>query len=210
MKKAYEEIMDQIEVTEEMKLRILNRIQTETVAAPPAKVTQFQKYRKFVPLAACFVLLVAGMWGATRISGPVSEPPLPSGVQVVPDIVEAASAEELAGLVGFEVADVKSLPFEPSEILYTAYWGELAEIQYHSDHEEAVFRKSAGDEDNSWDSNLYDTTSELTVGDITVILKGNSGRYTLAIWSANGFSYSLSISSGAAVEEWTAMIAETV
>ena len=42
------------------------------------------------------------------------------------------------------------------------------------------------------------------------MLKGDAGRFTLAIWSADGFSYSLSLSSGAAADEWAAMIAGIV
>ena len=51
----------------------------------------------------------------------------------------------------------------------------MAEIRYRSDTAEAVFRKSAGIEDISGDFNSYDTVQELTVGDITATLKGNSG-----------------------------------
>ena len=206
MKKRYEDIMDRINVTDEMKRRILNRMQAESMDPPPVKAVHFRRYRRFVPFAACFILLVAGVWGAAQIAPPVSETPPPSGVQVIPDIVEAASAEELSELVGFDVADLEGLPFEPTRTCYTAYWGELAEIRYDNGQEEAVFRKSAGSDDNSGDANPYDTTCGLTVGDAAVTLKGNSGRYTLAVWSANGFSYSLSITSGATAEEWTAMI----
>lgn len=119
-------------------------------------------------------------------------------------------AEELSELVGFEVGDIQGLPFEPAEAVYTAWWGEMAEIRYQSGEAEAVFRKSAGTGDISGDFNSYDTVRELTAGDITATLKGDSGTYLLAVWSRNGFSYSLSISSGAPEETWAGIIAEAV
>ena len=209
MRNRYEEIMDRIEVTEEMKVRIMNRLQAESFSAPPEKVIPLRKIRRLASLAACLAILAAGVWGIVSTFAPTAETPSDSAVQVIPEIVNAASAEELSELVGFAVTDVEHLPFESSETTYTAYWGDLAEIQYQGDREEAVFRKSTGDGDNSGDSNFYDTTGEITVDGVAVLLKGNSGRYTLAIWSADGFSYSLSISCGATVEEWAEMIAET-
>ena len=86
----------------------------------------------------------------------------------------------------------------------------MAEIQYRNGEVEAVFRKSTGTEDISGDFNSYDTVQELTVGDITATLKGNSGTYLLAVWSKDSFSYSLSISSGAAEETWGGIIAKAV
>ena len=90
--------------------------------------------RRLAPLAACLALLAAGVWGVVRSTAPAQVPP--GAVQVVPDMVEAASAEALSDLVGFDVADVEGLPFTPEEIRYTAYRGELAEIRYSGFSEE--------------------------------------------------------------------------
>ena len=207
MRKAYEALMERVEVTDEMRTRILSRIRTETFESPAHQKTMLLwKYRRFLSAAACFAVLVAGIWSAARISEPAAELPLASGVQVVPDIVEAASAEELSELVGFEVADVQGLPFEPEEVIYTAYWGEMAEIQYRNGGTEAVFRKSAGSEDISGDFRLYEAVRELTVDGAAVTLKGNGELYTLGVWSSRGFSYSLNVLPGASEEVWGAMI----
>ena len=210
MKKSYEDIMERVEVTDQMKARILSRIQAEPFEAPSAsKIVPFRKYKRFASLAACFAILAVGIWGMVKITAPVSETPPISGVQVVPDIAEAASAEALSELVGFDVDDVQGLPFTPADTVYTAYWGQMAEIQYQNDGTEAIFRKSIGTEDISGDFNSYDTVQELTIGDITATLKGNSGTYFLAVWSHSGFSYSLSIPSGAPQEAWVRMISQT-
>ena len=211
MKKSYEDIMERVVVTDEMKRRILDRIQRESPEAPPAfKIVSFRKFKRFASLAACFAILAVGVWSAARLAPPAEEMPPGSGVQAVPDMVETSSAEELSELVGFEVTDVKELPFEPTEAIYTAFWGEMAEIRYRNGEAEAVFRKSAGTDDISGDFNSYDTVQELTAGDITATLKGNSGTYLLAVWSKDGFSYSLSISPGAPEETWIRIILEAV
>ena len=211
MKRSYEDIMERVVVTDEMKTRILDRIQSESFeTSPTPKVVPFRKYKRFASLAACFAILVVGVWSAAKLIPPIEEAPPGSGVQAVPDMVEASSAEELSELVGFEVGDIQGLPFEPTEAIYMSYWSEMAEIRYRNDEAEAVFRKSAGTEDISGDFNSYDTIQELTVGDITVTLKGNSGIYMLAIWFQDGFSYSLSISSGAAEETWGRIIVEAI
>ncbi len=211
MAKSYEEIMERVVVTDEMKTRILHRIQSESFETSPApKVVPFRNYKRIASLAACFAILAAGVWGAARLAAPAAETPPDYGVQAVPNMAEASSAEELSELVGFEVGDVQGLPFEPAEAVYTAWWGEMAEIRYRSGEAEAVFRKSAGTGDISGDFNSYDTVRELTAGDITATLKGDSGTYLLAVWSRDGFSYSLSISSGAPEETWAGIIAEAV
>lgn len=206
--KRYDEAMRRIQVTDDMRARILRRVEEGIFPPPAGRPVRRRVLRRLAPLAACLALLAAGVWGVVRSTAPAQVPP--GAVQVVPDMVEAASAEALSDLVGFDVADVEGLPFTPEEIRYTAYWGELAEIRYRSGSETAVFRKSPGAEDNSGDFNLYDTTRELDAGSITAVLKGDAGRFTLAIWSADGFSYSLSLSSGAAADEWAAMIAGIV
>ena len=210
MKKLYEELMGRVEVTDEMKTRILSRIQAESLQMVPSpKAKPFWNYKRFASLAACFAILAVGVWSAINIKAPVAETPPGFGVQAVPNMAEAASVEELAELVGFQVDDIQGLPFEPTEAIYTAWWGEMAEIRYRSGEAEAVFRKSTGTEDISGDFNSYDTVQTLAVGGIAVTLKGNSGSYLSAIWTRNGFSYSLSISCGAPEEVWVRIIAET-
>ena len=209
MRKSYEDIMERVVVTDEMKRRILDRIQRESPEEPPAfKIVSFRKFKRFASLAACFAILAVSVWSAAKLIPPTEEMPPGSGVQAVPDMVEASSAEKLSELVGFEVEDIQGLPFAPTESIYTAYWGEMAEIRYRSDTAEAVFRKGPGTGDISGDFNSYDTVQELTAGDITATLKGNSGTYLSAIWHKGGFSYSLSISPGAAEEIWSRIIAE--
>ncbi len=206
MKRAYEEIMEELEVTAEMRKRILSRLQRADFHTPAAKRRGFGGLQKLLAAAACLVVLAGGLWAARGLWQ--TETPGPSdNVLVVPDIQEAGSAQELSNLLGFAVRDMDSLPFVPAETSYRACWGEMAEIEYSGEGERGLFRKSLGSgEDNSGDFNTYDSTEELTVGPCTVQLRGSQGTYTLAVWSDDAFSYSLSLSSGATKEEWADII----
>lgn len=197
MARSYDEIMDKIEVTPEMRQRVLERIAQEDTAS--TKVVRFPAWRKYLPAAACFVLLLVGAAVLPHLLHQ-TEPDPP--VLTVPDIVEAASIEELSELVGFKVLTDFSLPFETREIVYSSYWNEMAQIQYTGEAQTATYRQSRGTDDNSGDYNTYRDTVEIAVNDRTVTLKGTDGAYVLAVWTDGTYAYSLSVSSGISAEDW--------
>ena len=76
LKKSYEDIMERVVVTDEMKMRILDRIQSESFETSSApKVVPFRKYKRFASLAACFAILVVGVWSAAKLIPPTEEMP---------------------------------------------------------------------------------------------------------------------------------------
>lgn len=197
MGKAYDEIMEKIEVTPEMRQHVLERIAQEDIVS--SKAVRFSALRKYLSVAACFVLLLAGVVTLSQsLERTEPEPP----VLTVPNIVEVASLQELSGLVGFEVTTEFSLPFEVEKITYCSYWNEMAEIEYSGGECSAIYRQSMGSDDNSGDYTTYSDVVEITVNDLNVTLKGNNGAYVLAIWTDGNHSYSLSISSGVSAEDW--------
>ena len=62
---------------------------------------------------------------------------------------------------------------------------------------------SVGAEDHSGDWNAQQT---ITAAGCTVTLKGETGSYTLAIWTDGNYSYSLSLSSGQPESVWQTII----
>ena len=119
-----------------------------------------------------------------------------------PNIVEANSIQDLSALVGFEVTEEFSLPFEVEERTYCSYWNELAEITYSGKGHSAVFRQSLGTDDCSGDYNTYHDITEIIVSGLNITLKGNDGIYVLAIWTDGIYAYSLSLSPGAEKNVW--------
>ena len=202
--KAYDEIMDKIEVTEEMRRRVLARIAAEDIAPVRPKVLRFPAWKKYLSAAACLILVIAGAAALPRL---VRLLPPEGGVQVVPQIEEAPSLAELSRLVGFEVEEGFALPFEPEETAYCSYWNELAQIQYSGAGQTATYRQSAGTGDNSGDYTAYGDMAELAAGGLAVTLKGSGGVYVLAVWTDGSFSYSLGLSQGVTAEEWLTLLA---
>lgn len=207
MKKRYDQVMDRIRVTDEMRSRILACLGSE---APEAAAEQGRKHRKlpnfikYLSAAACLLVLVTGV---LTLPGLVDRPEQADPpVQVVPDIVEFPDAGTLSESVGFTVWDGNTLPFEVTAATYLIYWQELAEIKYGGKDQSAVFRKSAGSEDNSGDFSQYEELAEITVDTNTVTLKGNDGAFYLALWTDGEFSYSLRLSRGLQEEEWITIL----
>ena len=198
----YRELMDQIQVTDEMRGRILRHLrEVEPVAGGRAGHNAV----RWLSLAACAALLLAGALAAPRWLAPSTQPS-PSQVLVQPGIVTCADADQLSEAVGFPVEDLAVLPFPVSQTTYTAYQGQLAQITYEGEENSAVLRKSQGDEDNSGDYTVYGAEVSLEVGAITATLKGEGDLFCLALWSDGTYSYSLRLSQGMDSGAWSQLL----
>lgn len=202
--KAYDEIMDKIEVTPEMRERVLRRIREAELTPARPKVLRVPAWKKYLPAAACLALVIAGAAALPQLMRPQLQPPEETEiVQAVPQIEEVPSLEQLSQLVGFEVEERFALPFEAEETVYSSFWRELAQIRYSGRERTAVYRQSMGEEDNSGDYNSYADVIQADMAGRAVTLKGEDGTYTLALWTDGTFSYSLSLSQGVPEEKWT-------
>ena len=167
---------------------------------------------KLLSMAACLAVIIA-VASALKSPAQVStsddlqtnEGDTPGFVQGGADIVELDSAAALSAAVGFEVNDI-DLPFTPEQTEYISYWHELAEIDYTGEGKTACYRKAAGTEDCSGDYNVYTDVTEFEESGMTVMLKGDAGQFTLAIWTDGSYSYSLSLSDGLSLSDWQALM----
>lgn len=203
LKNRYYKIMENINVTEEMHDRIIKNIGNTDFYTIQRKVMNFAKYKKYMAIAACFLLLVVGVVLIPNMINPNDNPKVQG---IVPDIVEYNTIEELSEAVGFNVPKINQIPFEVEEVTYTVYWKELAEIEYANNEDLIIFRKSVGSEDNSGDYNDYPAINEVLINELAVTLKGNSDRCNLAIWEKDGYSYSLLSSAGVTEAEMSEMV----
>lgn len=206
MDRKYDEVMEKIEVTPEMRQRILSNIQNmDLPEKKPAKVIRFPKWRQLTTLAACFALMLVG---ALTLPNYLTPGPLPTDMvgNPVEDIVEVASAQELAQAVGFDLADLDNLPFTPEQATYLSYWQEMAEIVYTGEGQKATYRKAPGIADISGDSTEYTAEMVIQAGGQSVALKGSGETYVLAVWNNGDYSYSLALSQGIPADQWEAVI----
>lgn len=198
MKNKYDKIMENIEVTPEVRDRILNNINKLDLEKTPNKVIPFHNYKKYLSIAACFVILLASSFLLHNlISSRNGAPPQ----QVVPDIVEYSSAKELSKAIGFTVKEIQNVPFTVETTKYTAYWKKLGQIQYTGQDNTAVLRMEASDEDISGDYTEYTSIKSIIINGASVTLKGNDGKYILAVWETVGYSYSIKFTNAISEKE---------
>ena len=198
MKSAYREIMDQVEVTEEMRERILDGVEKKRGAQ---KAGRRRHIRSGLSLAACLALVLLGTAVVPQIfDGGTKEPPQEQ-TTVANGMEDVDSARALSEKVGFEVRDLTGLLFTPDRVTYTSLWGETAQITYEGENQTVTYRKAPGEEDISGDYNVYDTVTETVAGETSVTLKGDGDVYVLALWTADGYSYALSLENPVTEEE---------
>lgn len=202
LSKSYEEIMDKIEVTDEMRSRIMQNISNEFSSdeshksRKKIKVQRFKHINKWISLAACLcvVCICAGVAIVHNkaADSKVDDENVMSNFQ----IAEYDSIDELADKVGFEIEDIDNLPFDVTGTSYCEYGEGLAEITYTGTDNEAIYRKSKGTEDVSGDYNQYEEITEVNEDGFIFTIKGNDSKYQLATWTKEGFSYSLYFKNG--------------
>lgn len=186
----YQEIMEHIVVTPEMRERILRKLQNVH-----ASRTGLRTIRRWIPLAAaaCLILVFGTFYVVNRPTPDVSDEMSGAFEQAVYKEVVCTDLEELSVQAGFSVPNiVDGIPFSVSETRFSLLWDKLAQAVYSGTNgEEITLRISDGEEDNS---GVYDTFPEIgnwTVGNTTVTVKGEDGQYTLAVWSMDNRVYSV-------------------
>lgn len=201
----YDELMDRIEVTPEMRQRILKNIETADLT-PDKKVLRLHHLKQYLAAAACFALLITGIYTLPQ-RRPESAAPGSAVTSPVNGIEEATSLEELSQTLCFAVPDLTGLlPFVPEDVIYSAYCGEMAQVEYTCGEQKVLFRMAAGEQDVSGDYTDYPNTEALTLDDGTATLKGENNVFTLAIWSRGGYSYALSLTNGLDTEQWQTLL----
>lgn len=120
---------------------------------------------------------------------------MPEIIQIPNPLTKHTTIEALKKAVSFNFV-VPTLPAGYKISLIQDISGDLAEIRFSNDNNTINYRVSAGSEDNSGNSIVYDSTQEISVNGSQITCKGNGGTISLAVWEKDGFSYSLSSNQG--------------
>lgn len=287
LSKKYNEIMDQVRVTDEMKQRVLQNVKErmeenitagekaesegsehksgeaqkqehgktpETGKIIHSRFLSYSRTSRYLSVAACIMMLLVGGLTVPRLlhrgngllpdstSAAVGMEPGETmvgfaqpgaeenqdelggqaGAMVGNGMVEVDSLAELSQVLGFSVPEIKNIPFEVTNTVYTNGWNEFAQVEYQggamaenreegqmegqAEAEEVMFRKARGTDDISGDYDAYSDVKEITVNETAVTLKGENGQYSLAIWQQDGFTYSLSYEPGGREDAFVMMI----
>lgn len=206
--------MDKIIVTPEMQERILKNI-SKTDLKQKRKIISFRKTQKYLSIAACLAVLIAGaasfaLWNQNGIGANREEKP---GMEAnYGGVIELESREALEQAVGFQVQEPTDLPFEVMETSYVSLWDEIAEITYSDGTEDIIYRKAllteeTGSEDISGDYNEYEHEEQLMIGSTQVTVKGNGAGENLAIWQDGTYAYSIMAPEGMTQDELSDILA---
>lgn len=187
----YEEIMDRIEVTPQMRQRVLQNLEK-------AQKKKRSVLRQVLSAAACLAVLLC-CWYAWK---PRQQPIVQGGAQ----IENVDSVEALTQKTGIPLQELTGLPFEVTGEEYVSYWQELAEIQYLGQSDTLRYRKSLGTEDNSGDYNVYSQEKTVDVSGLSVTLKGDGESCSLALWTDGTYAYSISVSAPLPEEAFRALL----
>lgn len=202
----YDEIMDKIEITDEIRRKILNNVEKECSNAD--NVIQFpsrnkKKYASLVGVAA--VAAVCIIAGKGIIGNTPTVPDNHGGEVAIMEPSDVSSLHELSNNVRFDVEDVPVLFNSATDVHYTAI-GDIAQIVYTTADNKVTWRKAPGSDDISGDYNTYATIVEKEFDNINVTIKGNKDennvdKFFNATWTKDGYSYSLSFENGVDLTE---------
>mgnify|MGYP002524094667 CR=1 FL=1 len=96
---------------------------------------------------------------------------------------------------------------ESNNKIYRAMNDEMIEVIYvNGEDETGRIRKAHGSENISGDYNEYAEIATVSVGGIDVLFKGDAGIVKLAVWTNNGYTYSVSSEAGLTADEMTALV----
>ena len=177
LRKKYHEIMAKIEVPDEMRTRILQNVQAQSMQGQtgeePARKTSYS-FRRYAPIVACLLVVISLAIVLPKVWQPIEG--TPGGMtQIGNPMTEYASLQEL----------------------YIAYDDGIAELQYIGADMDITYRKAVGTADISGDYSEYDREETISVNDAEVLLKGDTDYDSLAIWTQGEYSYALRINPGA-------------
>ena len=201
----YNDLMERVAVTPEMKERFMNRVASGELAK--SRLPRFRMIGRYAALAACLVLLVAGAALLSRYlperNTAETETDLAYG-PIAP--AEYKNAEELSEASGIRIHDLAYLPFEAKETVYRTFGTDFAEIVYTGEKDVVCYRVSTGGGDTSGDYTEYPEVETRVIKGIDVILKGEGGLVHCALYEKDGCSFSITSESGLTFDEIERML----
>ncbi|WP_085832284.1 DUF4367 domain-containing protein [Clostridium merdae] len=108
----------------------------------------------------------------------------------------AKTLEDTEKLALFSVTLPEKMPEGYSQKSIDGIEKELIQFTFSNGENSIVMRKAKGSEDISGDYNEYSEKKTLTVGDVSVAIKGKDGMVNVATWVNDKFSYSITADKG--------------
>ena len=198
----YNEIMEHIELTDEMRERILSNVKAKN------KRRHISKMIGGITAAAACAVIVFGAVTVMKNTGSVGKKPDKTTVAATSEATAPTvqdtltfgatpykNAAELSETFGVEIRDITALPFEVRSVSYSIMFDSFAEVDYCGENdEECCFRIGKDTEDISGEFDEFTSIETTEINGAKITLKGYDGKYHLASWINQGHFYSVSLS----------------
>jgi len=145
-----------------------------------------------------FLLCIAAALSFTACSGGNTDSTTGSSsgsVQIANPIVDCDTLEDAAELTGFDMTAPDAIG-EFTDCTIQVINNELIQVIYQNGYNQICVRKASGSDDISGDYNEYAESNTVSVGDLQVTMKGADGTVNVAVWTNDGYSYSVQTASG--------------
>ena len=127
----------------------------------------------------------------------MSEAAEPDGERPPSPFIPYDNMTEAEKMAGFDM----TVPSTPDSI--EAWEGYMIQALYGEDGADMLIRKATGNEDISGDYNEYKQVKSVN----GVTLKGENGLFSLAVWTAGDYSYSISVSKAMSQSDMIELVA---
>lgn len=164
----------------------------------------------YAPLGLFDALLGSQQGAVTMENGAICLNTDPLGnnesVQIPSPLQEYDTLAAAAEAVGFDLTAPASINGSNAQNFLTIS-GEMLQVIYRKGEDEtARIRKAAGAEDISGDYAAYPQVNTIAVNGAQVTLKGEAGKVSLATWTADGYTYAVSVMGGIPSADMTELV----
>lgn len=157
-------------------------------------------WKQYATMVACAVVLVAVIVPLKMNNSGLSDKPPATTTEFVQSgspLEECENMEQAEAVAGFAFnVPGKAEDYDMKEI--TVISKEIIQVTYGED---LNIRKAEGTEDISGDYNIYENTEIREADGRNITFSGNNGKIMKAVWTDNGYTYSITTSNGIDLEK---------
>lgn len=158
-----------------------------------------------------FIVMAVAACTLLTACGAKKEPAQETNAQIPNPWVDCGTLEEAAELAGFDIAVPDRIDGYPNTYIQ-AVKDEMIQVFYSDqdmnaeDRKTVLIRKGKGSEDISGDYNEYARQQEQEMHGVAVTLKGEGDTIFNAVWTQDGFAYSVSADEGLTLDQVDSLV----
>lgn len=158
-----------------------------------------------------FIVMAVAACTLLAACGAKKEPAKEESTQIPNPWTDCGTLEEAAELAGFDIAVPDRIDGYPNTFIQ-AVKDEMIQVFYSDkdmtaeDRRTVLIRKGKGSEDISGDYNKYALQEEKEMHGVKVTVKGEGETIYNAVWTQDGYAYSISADDGLTLDQVDALV----